>query len=79
MRNVSLPLPRMGDAVKFYIDPAARIDEQHRVHIFDAAACSCQHEDWQHTISSTCAGGKTGGSCPCSVRWHEAGWEVSER
>lgn len=52
-----------------------------RMRAFDKDACSCQHEDWQHgsarpgVQNGSCAGGKTGNSCPCTARWHEAGWE----
>lgn len=49
----------------------------YRTHAFDASECHCSHEDWQHSVGATCAGGKTGGSCPCDARWRETGWNAS--
>jgi hypothetical protein len=41
---------------------------------FEAARCTCEHEDWQHSTAvgmgrTGCVGGRTAEACPCTARW----------
>lgn len=58
--------------------PTPRTATPYRTHAL-TGKCTCPHEDWQHAIGATCAGGKTASSCPCTARWIETGWHYPEQ